>query len=102
MYGWNGDRDLLGAVTFLQRQPDVHPGRIGGLGLSVGREMLLQTAAETTGLGAVVSEGAGTRSLRQHLPIPGLGSVQKWLTPWVVQTGALMVMSNRRRTSGTS
>ena len=94
MYGWNGNKDLLGAVGFLQRQPDVHQGRIGGLGLSVGGEMLLQTAAETTGLKAVVSEGAGRRSLREHLHIPGLGAVQKWITPWVAQTGALMVMSN--------
>ena len=94
MYGWSGDKDLLAAVAFLQRQPDVHRGRIGGLGLSVGGEMLLQTAAETTQLKAVVSEGAGRRSLREHLHIPGLGSVQKWLTPWVVQTGALSVMSN--------
>jgi uncharacterized protein len=94
MYGWNGDRDLVGAVRFLQRQPDLHQGMIGGLGLSVGGEMLLQTAAETPGLKAVVSEGAGRRSLREHLHIPGLGSVQKWITPWVVQTGALMVMSN--------
>ena len=94
MYGWSGDRDLLGAVTFLQRQPDVHQGRIGGLGLSVGGEMLLQTAAETTSLKAVVSEGAGRRSLREHLHIPGLGAIQKWITPWVVETGALTVMSN--------
>jgi fermentation-respiration switch protein FrsA (DUF1100 family) len=94
MYGWNGDRDLLGAVRFLQRQPDLRQGRIGGLGLSVGGEMLLQTAGETTGLKAVVSEGAGRRSLREHLHIPDLGAVQRWITPWVAQTGALMVMSN--------
>jgi predicted acyl esterase len=94
MYGWSGDKDLIAAVTFLRRQPDIRHGEIGGLGLSVGGEMLLQTAAETTGLKAVVSEGAGRRSLREHVHIPGLGTVQRWLTPWVVQTGALMVMSN--------
>jgi uncharacterized protein len=94
MYGWNGDQDLLGAVRFLQHQPDVIQGRIGGLGLSVGGEMLLQTAAESPGLKAVVSEGAGTRSLREHLHIPGLGTVQRWITPWVAQNAALMVMSN--------
>ena len=44
MYGWSGDRDLLAATAFLQRQTDVHHGRIGGLGLSVGGEMLLQAA----------------------------------------------------------
>jgi uncharacterized protein len=94
MYGWNGDRDLVGAVSFLQRQRDVQPARIAGLGLSVGGEMLLQAAAETTGLKAVASEGAGRRSLREHVHIPELGSIQKWITPWVTQTGALMVMSD--------
>jgi dienelactone hydrolase len=94
LYGWNGDRDLLGAVKFLERQPDIRHGAIGGLGLSVGGEMLLQTAAETSALRAVVSEGAGRRSLREHLHIPGLGPIQKWLTPWVVQTAALMVLSD--------
>jgi uncharacterized protein len=94
MYGWSGEKDLLAAVTFLQRQPDIRHGAIGGLGLSVGGEMLLQTAAETTALKAVVSEGAGTRSLREHLHIPALGSVQRWFTPWVIETAALSVMSN--------
>jgi len=93
-YGWSGDKDLIATVAFLGRQPDLRHGEIGGLGLSVGGEMLLQTAAETTALKAVVSEGAGRRSLREHLHIPGLGAVQKWVTPWVVQTGALTVMSN--------
>ena len=70
MYGWSGDKDLIAAVTLLRRQPDIRHGEIGGLGLSVGGEMLLQTAAETTGLKAVVSEGAGRRSLREHLHTP--------------------------------
>ena len=94
LYGWKGDEDLLGAIAFLKRQPDVQSGRIGGLGLSVGGEMLLQTAAETTALRAVVSEGAGARSLREHLHTPGLGRVQRWIAPSVVQTGAVAVLSN--------
>lgn len=94
LYGWSGDKDLIAAVSFLRRQPDIHHGRIGGLGLSVGGEMLLQTAAETTALKAVVSEGAGRRSLREHLHIPGLGTLQRWFTPWVVETAALSVMAN--------
>lgn len=93
-YGWTGDKDLLGAIGFLERQPDVHRGEIGGLGLSVGGEMLLQAAAETTRLRAVVSEGAGRRSLNEQVRIPGLGAVQRWITPWVVQTGALTVLSD--------
>lgn len=45
--------------------------RIGGLGLSVGGEMLLQEAAETDGVKAVVSEGAGIRSVREAIHLPG-------------------------------
>ena len=63
--GWGFDRDLLGALAYLRGRGDVDPSRIGGLGLSVGGEALLQTAAETNTLGAVVSEGAGARSVRE-------------------------------------
>lgn len=65
--GWTFDRDLKGAIGFLQRRRDVDRNRIGGLGLSVGGEALLQTAAETDTLGAVVSEGAGARSVREDV-----------------------------------
>ena len=65
--GWTFDRDLKGAIGFLQRRSDVDRNRIGGLGLSVGGEALLQTAAETDTLGAVVSEGAGARSVREDV-----------------------------------
>ena len=44
-FGWSGEPDLRAAIAFLRRQPDVDPARIGGLGLSVGGELLLQTAA---------------------------------------------------------
>jgi dienelactone hydrolase len=63
--GWGFDHDLLGALAYLRGRNDVDPQRIGGLGLSVGGEAFLQTAAETTGLGAVVSDGAGSRSVRE-------------------------------------
>jgi uncharacterized protein len=65
--GWAFDRDLKGAIGFLQRRSDVDRNRIGGLGLSVGGEALLQTAAETDTLGAIVSEGAGARSVREDV-----------------------------------
>jgi len=63
--GWSFDQDLLGALAYLRGRDDVDPSRIGGLGLSVGGEALLQTAAETSALNAVVSDGAGWRSLRE-------------------------------------
>jgi uncharacterized protein len=65
--GWAFDRDLKGALRFLSGRPDVDQSRIGGLGLSVGGEALLQTAAETRGLSAIVSDGAGSRSVREDV-----------------------------------
>jgi len=67
IFGWAMDRDLEAAVTFLQRRPDVDRNRIGGIGLSVGGEMLLQAAAEDDRIKAVVSEGAGIRSVREAI-----------------------------------
>ena len=94
-FGWAGEPDLRAAIAFLQRQPDVDPARIGGLGLSVGGELLLQTAAHTRALRAVVSEGAGRRSLAEHLDNPQLGRVQRWASGMLAQTAAVAVLSNR-------
>ncbi len=63
--GWNGDRDIKAAIAFLRQRPDVDPERIGGMGLSVGGELMLETAAETDALKAVMSDGAGIRSVRE-------------------------------------
>jgi dienelactone hydrolase len=66
-FGWQGERDIHAAVAFLQRQPDVDPGRIGGIGLSVGGEMMIEAAAESPELRAIVSEGASSRSVRDEI-----------------------------------
>ena len=67
LLGWGGDKDICAAVEFLKTRPDVEPASIGGFGLSVGGELMLQAAAETDELAAVVSEGAGTRQLSEQL-----------------------------------
>jgi uncharacterized protein len=90
-FGWKMDRDLRAAAAFLQRRPDVEPDRIGGIGLSVGGEMLLQTAAESEAFKAVVSEGAGARSVREELEKPR--SPGLWLgvpTQTVLTTGVAL------------
>ena len=69
-WGWGGAKDIKAAIDFLQRRPDVDPGRIGGIGLSVGGEILLETASETDELAAVVAEGAGVRVAARG-PRPG-------------------------------
>jgi hypothetical protein len=99
-FGWAGERDLQVAIAFLRRQPDVDPDRIGGLGLSVGGELLLQTAAHNPTLRAVVSEGAGQRSLAEHLDNPQVGSAQRWVTGMLAQTAAVAVLSNSSPPTG--
>jgi dienelactone hydrolase len=93
-YGWGGDADLKAAIGFLTRRDDVDPDRIGGLGLSVGGEMLLETAAEDDRLRAVVAEGASVRSLAEHWDDPALSQVQKPFTPLAAQTLAVAVFAN--------
>jgi hypothetical protein len=72
-YGWQGERDIHAAVAFLQARPDVDSERIGGIGLSVGGEMMIEAAAESTALRAIVTEGASARSVRDVLANPGNG-----------------------------
>ena len=64
-WGWGGDAGRQGRDRLPPAPPDVDPDRIGGIGLSVGGEMMIETAAETHDLAAVVSEGAGARSSRR-------------------------------------
>jgi hypothetical protein len=92
-YRWGGERDVKAALAFLAGRPDVDRGRIGGLGLSLGGELLLQTAAESDALKAVVSEGAGIRSIREHMQKSGAA---KWLSvpAWATTTAATAVFSN--------
>jgi fermentation-respiration switch protein FrsA (DUF1100 family) len=61
-FGWVGARDVDAAVQYLRSRPDVDPERIGGLGLSMGGEVLLQAAGESPHLRAVVSEGGTGRT----------------------------------------
>jgi uncharacterized protein len=67
LFGWQGDRDIHAAVTYLQSRPDVDPQRIGGIGLSVGGENMIEAASESRALRAIVSEGASARSVRDDL-----------------------------------
>ena len=91
VFGWEGAKDIHAAVAWLQRRPDVRGDRIGGIGFSVGGEMMLQASAENAGLRAVVSEGAGVRSVREHL----LRGPRGWfsLPEAAVQTTAVAILS---------
>ena len=58
---WAGDRDLIAAAEYLRSRPDVDSGRVGAIGFSIGGEILIEAAARSRAIGAIVSEGAGER-----------------------------------------
>jgi len=94
LLGWEGTRDIEGAIAFLKARPEVEDERIGGLGLSVGGEMMLQEAAENDELKAVVSEGAGVRSAREAVHMDG---AEKVIGSWafgLVTVGSAVWTSN--------
>ena len=91
LFGWDDAKDIDAAVAWLQTRADVRAGRIGGIGFSVGGEMMLQAAAENADLKAVVSDGAGFRSIREQL----LYGPRGWFTSLpeqAVQSAALAVL----------
>jgi fermentation-respiration switch protein FrsA (DUF1100 family) len=89
-FGWAADKDLNAAVAYLQHRRDVDGNRIGGIGLSVGGETLLQTAAESDGLKAVVADGAGSRSLREDLARSGTNKWGEIPTSLVITAGTML------------
>jgi uncharacterized protein len=93
-FGWGGAQDIIAAAAYLRSRPDVTSGRIGGLGLSVGGELMLQVAAQGDALDAVVSEGAGTRTLSEDVDV--FDGAQRLLAlPFLVtKTAAVAVFSS--------
>jgi hypothetical protein len=96
-WGWGGEADIKAAIAYLQRRPDVDPDRIGGIGLSVGGEMMIEAAAETDELAAVVSEGAGARSFTENMDQdePALGKYTLGALMTGAKTLAVAVSSNQ-------
>jgi dienelactone hydrolase len=96
VFGWQGERDVHAAVDYLRSRADVDPDRIGGIGLSVGGEMMIEAAAKSDRLGAIVSEGAGVRSIREALAMDA-PTTTKWLGAVLVHavvTPAVALFSN--------
>ena len=94
MFGWRGTKDVDAGVAFLARRADVRDGRIGGLGFSVGGEVMMEAAAGNPALRAVVADGAGERSVRESR----LRGRAGWLSlpSYLAQTAAVAVLSGDR------
>lgn len=60
--GWYGELDVQAAVDYLASRPDVDPGRIGVVGLSMGGEEAIGAAGVDRRIRAVVAEGATGRT----------------------------------------
>lgn len=68
-FGWEGTRDVRAAVAYLEAQDGVRT--IGGLGLSLGGEVLLGALKSTPSLAAVAADGATHRCTAEFLAVPG-------------------------------
>jgi len=55
--GYNAQPGVDAALRWLTRRPDVDPQRIAGFGVSLGAEVLVEAAARTPRLRAVVADG---------------------------------------------
>jgi uncharacterized protein len=78
-FGWYGDRDIAGAVSFLQSQADVDRRRIGVVGLSMGGEEAIGAAATNAGVRAVVAEGATNRVAADKAFLPDVYGFRGWI-----------------------
>lgn len=76
-YGWKGTIDVGAAIDFLKRQGDIKS--IGGLGISMGGEVLLSSASTYPDIQAIISDGATSHSIDDYLILP---SHQNLLRSW--------------------
>lgn len=66
-FGWEGTQDIGAAVAFLQTREEVKA--IGGLGTSLGGEVVLGAASTYPELQAIVSDGASFRSVEEYIDL---------------------------------
>jgi len=82
-FGWEWDRDVRGAVDFLERRGI---GRVALLGLSTGAEAAITEAATDPRVDAVVADGVQLRSAAETAALPA--GERAAATPYVWLAGA--------------
>ncbi len=94
LFGWADPHDVAAAAEFLRNERGVAADAIGGLGLSVGGEVLLEHAARSDDLSGVVVEGMGSRSIKESLELSGGIRVAELVTAPLL-TGGLVVLTDQ-------
>ena len=94
-FGWAGEPDLRAAHrrSCGGSRTSTRPGSAGS-GCRSAASCCSRPPRTRRALRAVVSEGAGQRSLAEHLDNPELGRVQRWFSGMLAQTAAVAVLSN--------
>jgi fermentation-respiration switch protein FrsA (DUF1100 family) len=77
-YGWDGSKDIGAAVNFLKTQEDIK--NIGGLGLSLGAEVLLGSVSQYPEIKAVVADGATYRDFGEFNATDKISPIAKNLS----------------------
>jgi pimeloyl-ACP methyl ester carboxylesterase len=88
--GWQGTHDIGAAVAYLQTREEVKT--IGGLGFSMGGEVLLGAASTYPAIRAIVADGATRRSLDELRALPAERSLVRNFTARVM-FAAVQVLS---------
>lgn len=67
--GWGAYPDVIAAADYLAARHGIDQSRIGVLGISMGGEVALDAATHGAPIAAVVSDGAGGRSINETLSL---------------------------------
>ena len=91
-FGWWGGRDIAAALSFLDRQPGIRPGKIALLGESMGGEQAIAAMGTDPRIRAVIGEGVTGQQLADHGWLPhGIdGALQRGME-WVMYTTAGLI-----------
>ena len=91
-FGWWGGRDIAAAVSFLDRQPAIGPGKIALLGESMGGEQAIAAMGTDPRISTVVGEGVTGQQLADHgWMMHGITGILDTGMEWVQYTAAGLI-----------
>ena len=94
LFGWSDPIDVAAAAEYLRSEEGIAPDAIGGLGLSVGGEVMMEHAARSDDLAGVVVEGMGSRSIKESLELSGGIRIAELVTA-PLMTSSLVVFTDQ-------